>query len=112
MKITKLNNISGFCNNCGKQIDSGYLYQQSNGEAFKVICDDCFLAEEQGKKKSQRITVKEEPRGLLAAIFSLFGVETRIYKVLTCEDPFIPNYITIQELNSLRENGATVRIHK
>ena len=113
MKITKLNNIQGVCSKCGKQIDTGYLYQANNGEAFKVLCEDCFLSEQQEENKTvQHLTVKEQPRGLLAFIFNLFGVETRIFKVMNCEDVLLPKYITASELLTLQEQGAKIKIYK
>ena len=113
MKVTKLNNIQGFCSNCGKQIDTGYLYQANNGEAFKVVCEDCFLAEQQENKTIQHLTVKEQPQGLLAFIFGLFGAETRIFKVMNCEDVLLSKkYITASELLSLQKQGVKVKIYK
>ena len=114
MKVTKLNNIAGFCNNCGKAINAGYLYQQTNGEVFKVLCEDCFLAEEQNKKKSQKVVLKEVSRGLIVSlILALFNIKTsKLYEVISCEDPFLPKFLTLREVNDMLERGDNIKIYK
>jgi len=115
MKVIELDNIQGVCGNCKNQIELGYLYQATNGEAIKVLCERCYIEENQEEKKEkkqlQKITVKEIPQGFWATIFSLFGVETKIYKILSSEGIFLEEkYIPYSKLVALSGRGIKIKI--